>query len=79
MKIKAFCAWGDGPDVGINLTLTEEERLAWQAGLVPIDLTADEALSLAAKLVLCAQQALSMQKTCDDRDLAGAFERDLDG
>lgn len=81
MKLDVFCAWGDGPDVGMNLSLTEEERMYWNAGLIPIDLTADAALELAAKLIAAAQQAISMDKECAERDayLAGALVRETDG
>lgn len=30
MKLEAFCGWGGGPDVGINLTHSEEECKGWK-------------------------------------------------
>lgn len=64
MRIEPFCAWGDGPDVGINLVRSKEQadgfvdsHLHWF-----IDLTAVEARELAAKLISCAQQAEEMDR-----------------
>lgn len=81
MKLKAFCAWGDGPDVGINIELTPEEQKLWDKGLIPIDLTADGALDLAAQLIDYAWQAKELEKLCNERDgeLAGALARETDG
>lgn len=55
MKIDIFCAWGDGPDVGINVTLDNGE-------LVPIDLTAAEARLRAAELIACAERAEQLDR-----------------
>ncbi len=63
MKIEPFCGWGDGPDVGINLTRTEAESHAFVDPLFwAVDLTVDEAEKLAMELMLCAKNARALQK-----------------
>lgn len=66
MKLDVFCAWGDGPDVGINITRTDEEVKGWvNANLfIPLDFTASEARELAAKLVAAAEQAEFHDREC---------------
>ncbi len=64
MKMDVFCAWGDGPDVGINLQRTKEEAAGW---LNPdtfwcLDFTAEEALALANELTAAAHAAMEMDK-----------------
>lgn len=63
VKIEAFCAWGDGPDVGINYFNRND-------ALIPIDLTAPEARKLAAELIAAADASDAL-----DRDLE-AYEAD---
>lgn len=58
MKIEPFCAWGDGPDVGINLTRIEQEGKTFiSPNFWALDFTAAEARELAAKLIACAETA----------------------
>ncbi len=45
-----FCAWGDGPDVGINYSGLNGEQLF-------VDLTSTEARAMAAQLITCAAEA----------------------
>jgi hypothetical protein len=54
-----FCAWGDGPDVGLNFSRTEEEAARWKDPHLHFfwDLTADQADELAERLRACADQA----------------------
>lgn len=59
MKIDVFCAWGDGPDVGINITRENGD-------LVPVDLTASRAREIAAQLVACAERAEALDKEYAD-------------
>lgn len=71
MKIDVFCAWGDGPDVGINLTLTEQESVlvrANSATMVFVDLTAAKARLMAAELVACAERAEELDRLCAEHD-----------
>ncbi len=60
MKIDISCAWGDGPDVAMNLHPSEEEQEGIKQfgdGLIPVDLTAKEAKELSSKLFMAAVQA----------------------
>lgn len=57
-KIDVFCAWGDGPDVGINIS---NARVLGD-GTVALDFTADEALTLASDLIRCATEAQQMER-----------------
>jgi hypothetical protein len=59
MKMDIFCAWGDGPDVGINLERSDEECATCASPHRHwfIDFTAAEARQLAARLIECAEQA----------------------
>lgn len=70
MKLDVFCAWGDGPDVGINLSRTEEEAKRWlnPSTFWCLDFTASEARELAAKLIQCAEQAERMDKEVAEHD-----------
>lgn len=72
MKLDVFCAWGDGPDVGVNISRTEEEAKQW---ITPhlnffLDFTAKEARELAAKLIACAEAAETMDRSVEE------YERD---
>lgn len=55
MKLEPACTWSDGPDVAINIYTKSGE-------LVPLDLTADEADELAAKLKACAARARELEE-----------------
>lgn len=70
MKIEPFCAWGDGPDVGINMSRTPEEAARWASPDLHwfVDLTAAEARALAAKLISCAEAAEFMDRMCAEHD-----------
>ena len=77
---KATCTWGDGPDVLLSLeddwfVLYEDPkhqappRGDYQHGYVTkgsMDLTADEALALAAKLTEAANSAKELDSMCDE-------------
>lgn len=56
-KIDVFCAWGDGPDVGINISNARTLK-----DLIALDFTADEALALASELIRCATEAQQMER-----------------
>lgn len=64
MKIDVFCGWGDGPDVGINLTRTEEEAKSWADPHLHFfyDLTATEARAMSAQLIAAAEEAERLDK-----------------
>ena len=66
MRVDIFCAWGDGPDVGINVHLTEQEQRDWSLGLIPIDLTADEAIEMAHKLLSAAEGAKELDRSYEE-------------
>jgi hypothetical protein len=55
-RLNLFCGWGDGPDVGINYSDGRVDIM------VPIDLTADEALELAFELTRYAQTAKKLDQ-----------------
>lgn len=72
MKISPTCTWGDGPDVCINLTRTDRERSAYtDPNFWAIDLTALEAVDLAANLVRCAMQAMQMDRELEAHERNG--------
>jgi hypothetical protein len=64
VKMDIFCAWGDGPDVGINLERTDEEcaRYAHPHRHWFVDFTAAEARKIAARLIECAEQAEKLDR-----------------
>lgn len=67
MKLDVFCAWGDGPDVGINITRTQQEVDVYMDPLfVPLDFTAAEARELARKLIECAEAAEALDKSAEE-------------
>ncbi len=75
MKIDAFCAWGDGPDVGINITFTEEEIENMYSctstpfkPLLPIDLTVKSAKKLGIELIQAAMEAEELNQICEEHD-----------
>lgn len=68
-ELSVFCGWGEGPDVGFNVHHNGE--------LIPIDMTADEALLLAETITACALRAKELDKQMDEH--LGAFERKTDG
>lgn len=60
MKIDVSCAWGDGPDVAMNLHPSKKEQEGIRQfgdDLIPVDLTAKEAKELSSKLFMAAMQA----------------------
>ena len=77
---KVECTWGDGPDVLLSIendifVLYEDPkhqappRGDYQHGYVTkgsMDLTAAEALTLAAHLEAAANQALELERVCDE-------------
>jgi hypothetical protein len=75
MRLDVFCAWGDGPDVGINLERTKEEAQCWINPDVSwfLDFTAAEARELARKLVVCAEAAERL-----DREYEEYARRDME-
>lgn len=68
MQLKVFCAWGEGAkDVGINIERTPDEIAAYPGGdLVPVDLTADEAVQIAVQLLIAAENARRLERECRD-------------
>lgn len=75
MEIKAFCAWGDGPDVGINVKFTEEEIVNMYSctptplePLFPIDLTIESAKKLGLELIQAATEAEELNQICEEHD-----------
>lgn len=68
-ELSVFCGWGEGPDVGINVHHNGQ--------MIPIDMTADEALLMADTLIACAKAAIALSKQADTH--LGAFERKTDG
>jgi hypothetical protein len=70
MKLDVFCVWGDGPDVGINITRTKEEIEGWldPATFIPLDFTATEARELARKLIECAEAAEKLDRDVDNHE-----------
>ncbi len=79
--IKASCAWGDGPDVIVVLTehafvLYESPTMGnWVHGAVKngsFDLTADEALNLAQRLIAAASEAKELDRVANSHDVIGS-------
>jgi hypothetical protein len=80
--IDATCTWGDGPDVMLTFKdyifvlyedpkHTKPPRGDYTHGYVTkgsTDLTADEALELAARLTEAANNAKELDRTCEDHD-----------
>lgn len=60
-KLNVFCGWGDGPDVGINITRSDNSLKHWKGRLFPLDLTASQAMILADALISCARQAMELE------------------
>ncbi len=56
LRIKPFCAWGDGPDVGINV-YDEADELIGGA-----DYTPEQAEELAYELIGAAEQARELDR-----------------
>lgn len=72
MNLEPFCGWGDGPDVGINLTIPYNLiRMAADSNtvLICIDLTSTEALNLASSIFDCAWTARRL-----DREMEQYYE-----
>lgn len=72
--MKAVCTWGEGPDVlvyfdGTPVVLYEEpDKERWKFGKCDkgsFDLTAEEALELARQLTIAANNAIQMEKLCE--------------
>lgn len=72
--IDVFCAWGDGPDVGINLRIP---AYALRGDLMMVDLTADEALAMSEQLRNAALAAKKMDETCREHDESAAITASL--
>lgn len=80
--MKVECTWGDGPDVLLSLEgtklilyngpiLSDPSEGGYRFGHTTdgsIDLTADEALSLAAQLEIAAQQVKYLEALCREHD-----------
>jgi len=79
--MEASCTWGDGPDVlvevkGTNIVLYHDPigKDRWTHGIISegsFDMTADEALRFADKLIFAARQAKEI-----DQSVADYFEKE---
>ena len=78
-NIKAECTWGDGPDVILGLSGSKmillEAPTVKDGGFIHgticegnLDLTVEEALTLANELISAAYQANELEQTCKDHD-----------
>ena len=66
-SIEIFSAWGVGPDVGINITRTEEQAKRWADPLnCYLDFTVEEARALAAEIIAAADLAEAEARAYDD-------------
>lgn len=65
-KLTAFCAWGDGPDVGINIPPSSYRVL--KNGLAIVDMTADEAFDFAITVLAAVAQARKLDAVCQQHD-----------
>lgn len=67
MKITPFCAWGDGPDVGINIERTKEEVAAYPSlTFIALDFTADEAIKLGRELIELGKTAKELDREYEE-------------
>lgn len=85
MEIKIACTWGDGPDVAMNLHPSEADQegmMMFGDDLIPVDLTADEAMALAGELLVAARQAKELEElaaTYADEELKKEMQDEQNG
>jgi len=74
MKIEVACAWGDGPDVAMNLHPSDEDKEGFAMfgdDLIPVDLTAEMAYGLAFELMAAALEAKKLRQIAEAHDESG--------
>ncbi len=67
-QVNISCTWGDGPDVLFDLHRSEKHMETWKGNLVPLDLTAEEAIHMGKHLISCGKQALALEQVAKDHD-----------
>lgn len=67
-EISTSCTWGDGPDVAMNIKRSQKHIDTWGPKFVPLDLTAQQAITLGNQLIMGGRQAMSLEKLATEHD-----------